>query len=314
VNSTISSADTVPRTITKKFVLPHDYSVSALTFSNSGEFLYTGGKGCVKKWSTTENTDPSRPVSEILCLENSFIRSVKFTKSENQMLVCGESKDITVIDLQGNSIISRNLQSSNADFHYAMALTPDSKYCFACLNDGSVGMWELSSLRLVKKFSGHEAAVSSIGLTPDGNTLITGSLDKTVRLWDWGSGKQISKRDFSAGVFSLAVCPQKFSTIAVGLENSNINVFDYNDTNIQDQNYQLRMHESSVLSLAYAPSGDWLISGGKDKWVNVWKAPHGPTLVRGKEINSVLACDVSTNNLIATGSWDKIATIYSYEL
>ena len=109
----------------------------------------------------------------------------------------------------------------------------------------------------------------------------------------------------------MSVCPQKYSNVAVGLENGVVNIFNYGDFNSEVT--QLRMHESNVLSLSYAPTGDYLAAGGRDKWVSVWKAPSGPPTARMRESNSILTCDISVNNLIATGSWDKYATVYSFD-
>src|SRR5207248_10388883 len=38
----------------------------------------------------------------------------------------------------------------------------------------------------------HEQAVSSVAFSPDGKLLATGSLDKTVKLWNAESGKEIA--------------------------------------------------------------------------------------------------------------------------
>ena len=50
--------------------------------------------------------------------------------------------------------------------------------------DGSVGAWDAATGRVVRQFTGHRHAVTSLALTPDGKTLATGSADTTVLLWD----------------------------------------------------------------------------------------------------------------------------------
>ena len=141
--------DSASRALTKKFSLQHDCQVSSLCFSKNGTVLYTAGKGCVKKWDINDS-DHSRPKAEIKCLENSFIRSMKFSSDETLLLVSGQSRDVVLIDLTTQAATSKTLQSSNSDTHYSLAITPDSRYCFSCLSDGNIAMWEISSGRLIR--------------------------------------------------------------------------------------------------------------------------------------------------------------------
>lgn len=103
-------------------------------------------------------------------------------------------------------MITRVMETPDVPFHYALVLSDDSKYCFSCFSDGNVGMWSLSTGELVRKFTGHSDSVSCIDVSPDG-TIVTGSLDKTVRVWDWRSGTEINRFELPAQVFTLGVAP-----------------------------------------------------------------------------------------------------------
>lgn len=129
-------------------------------------------------------------------------------------------------------------------------------------------------MSLVKTFTGHADSVTCCCLTPDGQKLITGSLDKTVRVWDIEQGCQHISYPFPAQVFSLGVCALE-PIIAVGLENS---VVDVRYLSNFDLNQQLGLHESCVLGLKYSPNGSWFVTSGKDhKWV-AWKSLTCETL------------------------------------
>lgn len=53
----------------------------------------------------------------------------------------------------------------------------------------SISLWDLASGRRIKKMWGHSGSVHSMDFSSDGNLLITGSSDCTVRVWDVkGSG------------------------------------------------------------------------------------------------------------------------------
>ncbi len=44
---------------------------------------------------------------------------------------------------------------------------------------------------LVRILTGHSAGVTSIVLTPDGNNIISGSGDGSIRVWDWKTEEQL---------------------------------------------------------------------------------------------------------------------------
>jgi WD40 repeat protein len=190
---------------------------------------------------------------------------------------------------------------------YALSTTKDSRSLFSCCSDGSVNMWDLRTLSLVKNFVGHEDSVTCCCLTPDGQKLITGSLDKSVRVWDIAEGKEHCKYMFGAQIFSLGVCPME-PIIAVGLETS---IIDVRYLSNFDLNQELTAHESCVLGLKYSPSGSWFVTSGKDHKLVVWRSINCEMLFQQVEGASILSCDVSRDGrFIVTGSGEQNAHVY----
>jgi WD40 repeat protein len=67
---------------------------------------------------------------------------------------------------------------------------------------------EASSGMLLRTLEGHSAPVNSTAFSPDGKTLVTGSHDRTARLWDAGSGRLLLKLEgHSDAVGSVAFSP-----------------------------------------------------------------------------------------------------------
>jgi WD40 repeat protein len=72
--------------------------------------------------------------------------------------------------------------------------------------DGAfVHIWEYPSGRRVATLQGHSDAVWSVGFGPDVNQVTSGSLDGTVRIWDFSIQKEIIRFEGRSPVRSLAV-------------------------------------------------------------------------------------------------------------
>jgi WD40 repeat protein len=71
--------------------------------------------------------------------------------------------------------------------------------------------------------------VQALAFTPDGQGLLSGGGDRTVRLWETGSGRQVASWDWQIGnVYALAVAPDGM-TAAAGGEKPQVVVWDVDE-------------------------------------------------------------------------------------
>lgn len=322
------NSDDCPRQIRILSNLMHGDVVCAVTISDQNKHIYTGGKGCVKIWDLKEsinnqmNTNGrsspltiSKPIGQFECLsQDAYIRSVKLLPDGRTLIIGGEASNISICDLNLTPSISPVIQvtgelQSKAAACYAIAISSDGKLCYGCCSDGNILVWDIQNQSLIRQFEGHTDGTSCIDLTSDGLRIWTGGLDNTVRCWDLREGRQIEQIEFDSQIFSLGYCPTDGDYLAVGLEQSLIDVLNVSST--KPDKYRLTLHESCVLSLKFARSGKWFVSTSKDNQLIGWKTPYGAKLFENKEGSSVLSCDVSQDDrFIVTGSGDKKATLY----
>jgi len=85
----------------------------------------------------------------------------------------------------------------------------DGKRAISGSWDHTIGIWDLSSGRLIRRLTGHEYWITSLALSRDGRYLLSGgSKDLTIRLWDIATGKTLQIfKGHSKYVTSVAYSP-----------------------------------------------------------------------------------------------------------
>ena len=79
---------------------------------------------------------------------------------------------------------------------------------------------------LIRTLSGHSSSVNAIALTPDGKNVISGSLDKTIKIWDLVTGQEkFTLEGHSDSVNAIAVTPDAKTLISRSGDNT-IKIWD----------------------------------------------------------------------------------------
>ena len=66
-----------------------------------------------------------------------------------------------------------------------VAFSPDDKRVASAGNsNGRVRVWDSATGQETRTLQGHESTVSSLAFSPDGKRIVTGSWDKTLKVWE----------------------------------------------------------------------------------------------------------------------------------
>ena len=107
----------------------------------------------------------------------------------------------------------------------------------------------------------------------DGRLIVSGSGDKTARIWDMteGTSKVLSINDADtvnndAGVTSVAISPNG-QYVAAGSLDTIVRIWDVATGHLVER---LRVHRDSVYSVVFTPDGKGIVSGSLDKTLKYW--------------------------------------------
>jgi WD40 repeat protein len=127
-------------------------------------------------------------------------------------------------------------------------------------------LWKLPSGDKHDLISGHKAAVTLGGVTPNGDYLISAGYEGQIKLWstdDWET-----KSAFEPGVAGhlyLAVAPHG-TMLAIGSEKS-VGVWSLESF---EPLTELMIKPKGVFAVAFSPDTEWLVAASADKRIRVW--------------------------------------------
>jgi len=156
----------------------------------------------------------------------------------------------------------------------AIAISPDGRWVAASA-DRSILLWSRAQpLAKPLELNGHEGSVTDLVFSPDGRYLLSGSADRTARIWPVGDGPRAGGGEAevlqgsTSKVTSVAFDP-KGRRILAGNVRGTIDVwrFDPDDSNPATRTERLvnlRWHTEGVNSVAFSPDGETIVSASDD--------------------------------------------------
>ena len=149
--------------------------------------------------------------------------------------------------------------------------------------DEDIKIWGCSNNGTVEcTMSGHDDVVTSVMVSNDGKHMVSGSVDKTVRIWSMETGKQESSMSgHTDAVTSVAYSKDDVYVVSGSIDNTMRlwNVFGgvYQCVKV------FRGHTNAVDSVEYSPDGKSIISGSEDATLRIWDPKSGEciNIIRG---------------------------------
>jgi hypothetical protein len=115
---------------------------------------------------------------------------------------------------------------------------------------------------------GHSDKVTSVSLSSDCSKIVSGSDDRTIRIWDVTTGTEIHKLDgHSGGVTSVSFSSDCSKIVSSRSWDNSIRIWD---VTTGTEIHKLDGHSDRVTSVSFSPDCSKIVSGSDDKSIRIW--------------------------------------------
>ena len=249
-------------------------------------------------------TVPPKPVGTTLYAYQHHVgrvNAVAWSPDGKYIASCGDDRRVQVWHaITGENVVR---YTGHADTVRAVAWSPDGRRIASSSDDRTVQVWDAGTGRIVVNYRGHSNYVSAICWSPDGQCIASGSHDKTVQIWNASTGdKLVTYPGHSVySVNAVAWSPDsRYIATAQGL----VQIWDTATARIL---VTYKGHSYWIETVAWAPDGSIIASGGYDATVQIWNAAKGSHIYTYKE-HTKSVCSIAWSpdgKLLASAGNDK---------
>ena len=158
----------------------------------------------------------------------------------------------------------------------------------------------------------HDDQLNNAAFSPDGNRIVTASEDKTARIWDVATRRQIGEplRGHQDGIRSAAFSPDGKRIVTASWDKT-ARIWDA--ATGKPIGEPLKGHEEAVNSASFSPDGKRIITASNDKTARIWDADSGRPIgepLKGHDDAVWSAAFSPDGKRIVTASGDRTARLW----
>ncbi len=301
-----------PPTPSNRRTISQDEIVRCVGFSPDGTTLASGGDDkTIRLWDVASGKQRAS-----LTGHTDWVWSVAY--SPDGETLASVSKDTTIKFWDVKTGRERATLTGHTDWQCAVAFSPDGRTLAEGSKDRTIKLWDVraakvrSTLKWRKDWLAEQVAPlpkqeAALAYSPDGKTLASGNVDKTIKLWDVATGKErATLKDHVGRLTCLVFSPDGKTLASAG---GSINLWDVAtgkqravlmgatslafspdgktlasagqktitlwDVQAGKERATIKGHRGMIWSVAFSPDGKTLASGSHDKTINLWNISQG---------------------------------------
>jgi len=208
---------------------------------------------------------------------NTSVFCVAFSPDSTKIVSSSGDETIRVWDIALSRVVT-HIATPNA-LVVSVAFSPDGKWIASSASSlPYIRLWDArTGAQVPHLFEGHTNPVHCVAFSPDGRHIVSGSRDKTIRIWDVqrGHGRILVHPTDSDGhtdsTSAVAFSPDG-KRIVSGSRDTTVRVWDVRNGGLVAGPY--RGHSDLGSPVAFSPDGQ-CVAGAADYDIRVWDTTYG---------------------------------------
>lgn len=178
--------------------------------------------------------------------------------------IVAASKNKIFVWHAGSELINLEIKTDHLLIH-VLEIDPKANYIVSAGKDkmsgkeSKISFWDINTGSLIKSIGNHDKEIRSLTISEDGQKIISGSLDKKIKIWDIDTGEELLIISAPGYVLGLDVDADG-RRIASGGSDKATSLWDMNTGNL----LKSIKHKDWVRSVEFDPSGKLLVSAGNE--------------------------------------------------